>query len=689
METEPSTTELLADTHHQLGVEELLHDNPLSPNQSQPRQHSRPSQEAALDGGEPRIAHMRIDSEEMVNLDVGKAPVPVDHASPVVDPVEPAAEPAPELPPKTLLGSLANIASLADIGSLADIASLVTTAPPVASTSSAVFGGVADGPAPDAQLLAQEPGRRPEVEQGSASTEFTQPPAAYPPFPPPPGPPAALSIQPAIQPAIPTVLTPSSSATPHSTHVPTPSSNTTGTSSPGLSIVSLENATTSGQRKPPVVFDPLASSTNSPRITKPVTSPLLQPFTNSTLRSIADPRYNILPTRYFIDPNIFYDIPAIDPISDAIAKNMTPVEATRIQRRCLKASDVINEPNPFAALIRANSWRAVAQLARQRLVQTHPLHVDDVMALWFARLVALTKLSLFELASAELDKLGDLNSPSLQFEKYPEFFPGRLGPMVHFDILVLQARLSALKGNHSEALAKYYQLICRLRRQSVPESSEAPSGQDPSAARVVALAREGRLHLLITNSLLALKDYTLAVANLKSILSVHNTAELKSALGRIYLLYGNVPLARATFEQVDQDIAAVASDTGATQEPGSVDLAAVRLMNWGLCQMAQSQIQDAIATFTSLITLDPTNATAVNNLAICQLYGGNVGQAVSFLESCAVAMPQKAGICEPLVFNLATLYDLMDLSLDRKKKLLAQVVAKHGGDNFKIDQIKL
>lgn len=57
------------------------------------------------------------------------------------------------------------------------------------------------------------------------------------------------------------------------------------------------------------------------------------------------------------------------------------------------------------------------------------------------RLQALVNLRLYQLALAELDKLGDLNRQEYTYEYHQGLFPGKSGLMIPFELRVLWANL--------------------------------------------------------------------------------------------------------------------------------------------------------------------------------------------------------------------------------------------------------
>jgi thioredoxin-like negative regulator of GroEL len=108
----------------------------------------------------------------------------------------------------------------------------------------------------------------------------------------------------------------------------------------------------------------------------------------------------------------------------------------------------------------------------------------------------------------------------------------------------------------------------------------------------------------------------------------------------------------------------------------------------GFILFAQDKFVEAQQYFTELLTLLPDNASVMNNVAVCHLYAGNVGQAASFLESFMVSHPQLGAHHPEILFNLTSMYDLTDSSLTKKRALL-KVILNGCGDDFDPNCLKL
>lgn len=103
---------------------------------------------------------------------------------------------------------------------------------------------------------------------------------------------------------------------------------------------------------------------------------------------------------------------------------------------------------------------------------------------------------------------------------------------------------------------------------------------------------------------------------------------------------------------------------------------------------SQDKYTEALEYLTELVTLFPDSVSVMNNLAICHLYIGNVGQGSSFLESFMVSHPSLGGSSPQVLFNLCSMFDLADSSVAKKRSLL-KVIVQGCGDNFDLESMKL
>ncbi|ORY41248.1 hypothetical protein BCR33DRAFT_718897 [Rhizoclosmatium globosum] len=186
--------------------------------------------------------------------------------------------------------------------------------------------------------------------------------------------------------------------------------------------------------------------------------------------------------------------------------------------------------------------------------------------------------------------------------------------------------------------------------------------------------------------------------------SATKDAELYSALARIELQIGNMAEASKWIQAAERELCLKQQVENTSILP-STDFSKrdIILTNRALFAVASSGDWKLASThltelleYAHSIQPPPTSISSsysipviVNNISVCHLYSGNVAQALSHLESLMLELPQVCGGSASLVFNLATLYDLTDNSMERKRRLLGGVVASYAGDDLEGGCLKL
>ncbi|KAJ3107653.1 hypothetical protein HDU97_003647 [Phlyctochytrium planicorne] len=409
-----------------------------------------------------------------------------------------------------------------------------------------------------------------------------------------------------------------------------------------------------------------------------------------------DPKFSKLPTKRWTDFSIFHQIPNMDPVVDIINKAFSNDDQLfKPNRHLLTLEEAERQHGPeraLDALIQHRSWKSVrfliegcrltlcdkvANLARNRLLGIIPTpdNLPSVVKWWVTRLNALERLKLYDTYFSELDALGNIESAAFQKETYPEIFPDGKGSFVHFDLRLIWARSPSLKGNSNEALSRLFRLLYAIRKESKP-------GLDAQICR----SQEVGVQLSIVSMLVDLKDYRSAVSFLEGLVITHQDVDLLSALGRVHLQFGGISEARICLQRVETLLklpSTAASEREAFKNYDTV------LLNRAFLAIAEGDWESSARWLNDLIAHDTSNATAINNLAICHLYMGDLSRAISFLESVIVEMPLTAGASSALLFNLSTLFDLADRSLERKQRVVSNVVAKSAGDDLDLASLKL
>ncbi|KAI8911700.1 hypothetical protein EDD86DRAFT_203052 [Gorgonomyces haynaldii] len=408
------------------------------------------------------------------------------------------------------------------------------------------------------------------------------------------------------------------------------------------------------------------------------TTAQLSDSTKSRLQPIPaeiDPIHFKLPTRKWIDKKSFMPLPTQDRIQDAFQKLFHGNATSKPQRKILTIEESLQFPDPYQQLVMARSWRALAQLVRNDLIATHPMHTDTIMRLWWLRWWALLRLSMFDVIQLEAEKLGVFEEVML-YEQHSDLFPGRTGPMISLELWIFCCLIPSFKGNHHESIHRLYQLLYTK----------------PGAVSY-RLDRLQRMRVLfqITNILLSMDDIMTAALLLEQLVDQFTgDAELWSCLGRLYLQLGEVQKAAQLFHKVECILGVAEPDAipFANPLPSECPKPELLMSQRAFISLAKGQFTESIQTLTQLLSVNASDATIMNNLAVAQLHNGNVSQAANFLESMVIDFPIKVGTCEPFLFNLASMYDLMDKSNDKKRRIV-KVIGKCVGDDFDPECLKL
>ncbi|KAI9451686.1 hypothetical protein BJY52DRAFT_91219 [Lactarius psammicola] len=358
---------------------------------------------------------------------------------------------------------------------------------------------------------------------------------------------------------------------------------------------------------------------------------------------------------------MFLPIPNTDPLTTLLTKYISNPER-RPQR------DLTGEwtRTDFHTLVMTNSWRALARMARDRIVQADPEDLPLVLNLWSLRLSSLARLRLFNQVSAEVTNLfGALASivpPTARTHVLEHVLP--------FELDVIHARVKYWAGDahgYTDALGA---LLRRCRRRARAARLDAD--------RQMWVERGARVGLIAASQFIETKDFAAATALLEPLVARDQpepaSAELRAALGRVYLQAGQLDRAEAHF-------AAVAADAGAPES--------TKALNAAFLASARGEWEAASVILRELFAQDDANYAAVNNLAVALLGQGKLKEGIEVLEAALETSPSTLAMAEPFLFNLSTLYELRSsIAADKKRELLVEV-AKWSGDGLRTTCLKM
>ncbi|XP_031807031.1 trafficking protein particle complex subunit 12 isoform X3 [Sarcophilus harrisii] len=193
-------------------------------------------------------------------------------------------------------------------------------------------------------------------------------------------------------------------------------------------------------------------------------------------------------------------------------------------------------------------------------------------------------------------------------------------------------------------------------------------------------SRLGRVMYSMANCLLMMKDYVLAVDTYHSVIKYYPEQEpqLLSGIGRIFLQIGDIKMAEKYFQDVER----------VSQKLDGLQNKIMVLMNRAFLHLGQNNFAEAHKFFTEILRIEPTNAVANNNAAVCLLYLGKLKDSLRQLEG-MVQQDPKHYLHESVLFNLTTMYELESSRSMQKKQSLLEAVAVKEGDSFNTQCLKL
>ncbi|KAJ7334216.1 hypothetical protein DFH08DRAFT_707355 [Mycena albidolilacea] len=358
-------------------------------------------------------------------------------------------------------------------------------------------------------------------------------------------------------------------------------------------------------------------------------------------------------------PTMFLPIPNTDPLTTLLNKYIHPPDKRPVR-------DLTGEwqRSDFHTLVMSNSWRALARMARDRIVTSDPEDLTLILGLWYLRLSSLARLRLFNQTTAECTNLFSLLN-AIEPTSTRTWLFERILP---FELEVMYARLKYWAGDHMAYIDALYALLrkCKVRSRRARGESTA-----------VAMWKErgARICLIIASQFMEMKDFTAAAKLLEPLCDQGDASSpaLRSAVARIYLQSGNLGMAAHHFKLVSADPDAAPP---------------LKAMNAALLTAAEGDWAQASEIHASIIAKDPDNYVAVNNLCVALLSQGKLKEGIEVMEKALKTSPESV-IAEPFLFNLSTLYELRSATAIENKRNLLIEVAKWSGDGLKTTCLKM
>ncbi|KAF9511236.1 hypothetical protein BS47DRAFT_1331124 [Hydnum rufescens UP504] len=356
-------------------------------------------------------------------------------------------------------------------------------------------------------------------------------------------------------------------------------------------------------------------------------------------------------------PSLFLPIPNTDPLTTLLTKHVPaeyrpPRDVTGVWNR---------EETP--QLIASNSWRAVARMAQDRILHTLKDHeINTILSLWYLRLSSLARMRLNNQAATECGNLWSILN-AVEPVSSQEYFSEHIIP---FELFVFRARTKYWASDFYGYLDDLAAIIRGCKRKARRKySTEGAVWKD----------RASRVGLMMASQLLELQDYRGAEKILNGLANQSQpSASLLSALGCTRLEAGDMSSAERYFRRAETLL-----DSDDTS----------RDVNAALLASAQGDWVTVVTTLEKVHERRPEDLIILNNLAVALLNVGRLQEGIDKLELVLSSSPSTFVIVEPIVFNLATLYELHSATAPQKKRDLLIETAKWSGDGVRTTCLKL
>lgn len=379
-----------------------------------------------------------------------------------------------------------------------------------------------------------------------------------------------------------------------------------------------------------------------------------------------------------INPSIFLELPSSDPLQTLLNKFVPPHE------RPIRNIEGRWEGRTVQEMVTTASWRALANYARDNIIQAAPSDLATILQLWHLRLHSLLNLLLPHQHYQELSSL----FLAIRQSSIP---PTALDKAMPFELEVFLARSKAYvpvagsgAGNEKDLVGAVEDLtlLCRRCKYRARQAGRAVVGIEGSDGRADVRLWENRalrVGMTLAGVVVEMRDYPAAIALLQPMLDLEEDSRLPPslflALISLHLSSGSLLKARAILERLlEHPTAALAiKATGK-------GLVASSYGNWPLMQDTLKDI-----TVDGLLGV---GAVVINNLAVGLLNAGKLQEAVDLLQTQLKDKPSSSYV-EPLLFNLTTMYELQSGSSSQRKVNVLLQTANSVGDGLKPGCLKL
>ena len=289
----------------------------------------------------------------------------------------------------------------------------------------------------------------------------------------------------------------------------------------------------------------------------------------------------------------------------------------------------------------------------------------NTINLWTLRFTLLIKLKLYSTADVEMAMFGNLDNCDLYYEFYHKEHPLKKGSIIPWSFRLLWSILPLhcpSSGGLYGALDRMYGLVYHL--------DQALLAGLPYLQEQQVIKYKTSLLIQVAGALAGSGSIQPAIKLLKQIKTDQPdmAVPVSNAIIRLYYQVGNIYKGESLLAEIQSKL---------TDEE--------REMNNGFKCIAHGEYNEAYQHFARVVNLNPSNAVASINGAVCLLYLGKLSDSIVQFEGAS-----KISLHPMLLFNLVSLYELKTIANTTKKyHLLDSITSKSDWEAFPFECLRL
>ncbi|XP_060850240.1 trafficking protein particle complex subunit 12 [Rhopalosiphum padi] len=311
-------------------------------------------------------------------------------------------------------------------------------------------------------------------------------------------------------------------------------------------------------------------------------------------------------------------------------------------------------------------------------------HTKNSLQLWFTRFALLVKICAWKIISKEALAWDDLDRPDLYMQWYKDLYGNKYGTLVPFSFRLLLAELPQYVISSTNVYNKLFEVLIGVKKIiSNLDNGLTEDGrnveltiQDRNTSKLLWYSREARVIHSIINCAINQKDFKLAIKLLKDLIetprlkyTIEHSRSLLSAMGRIYLQVGDLK-AHGYFLKSSR----LKPQLQGTMVENKADYR--ELIDAALLAIAQNNYKEAYKHFENAYLMDSNKVMALNNMATCLFFEGQLNNAITLLEDAIQRFPDLA-LNESLLSNICCLYQFQNSASNKQRLLKYHIISKY------------